>query len=623
MPTDMKYRTGIDIGSTTAKIAIVDSSQNLIFSDYERHNLKITETIIELLEKARQQLGDICLSIVITGSAGMGLSERAGIPFIQEIIASIEVIKAQFPEIRTLVDIGGEDSKMIFFPPGKQPDIRMNGYCAGGTGAFIDQMSQLLNVSLSELNQLAEKHTNIYPIASRCGVFAKTDIQNLLARKIAKEDIAASVFHAVSIQTINTLARGCEISPKILFSGGPFTFLPQLSKIFKACLKLEDNDVVATEHPELISALGATIDLSVERMEISISSLIELISSPSETISCNSERLDSLFTTSIEMENWVSEKNKIRVNRTPIAEYQGENCFIGIDSGSTTTKICVIGSARELLFSYYIHNNGNPIETVKQGLEAFNEELNHSGRKLGAARTAVTGYGEDLIKAAFGIDTGIVETIAHCKAAQYFNANASFVMDIGGQDMKAIFIDNGIVNRIELNESCSSGCGSFIETFGNSLGHKVSDFAALACTAQSPCDLGTRCTVFMNSKVKQSLRENATTQDIAAGLAYSVIKNALYKVLKLKDVSELGDHIVAQGGTFKNHSVLRALENLTGKNVVCSDIPEQMGAFGAALIALEEFEKSCRKKTACQGDHIKTAQTKSHDSSHRKSVPCS
>ncbi len=586
---ETKYNTGIDIGSTTAKIAIVDSGQNIVFSDYQRHNLKITDAIIDLLNKAKEQSGNLNLAITITGSAGMGLSERVGIPFIQEIIASIEVVKTQFPDVKALVDIGGEDSKMIFFAQGKQPDIRMNGHCAGGTGAFIDQMSQLLNVSLTELNQLAEKHTNIYPIASRCGVFAKTDIQNLLARKIPKEDIAASVFHAVSIQTINTLARGTNISPKILFSGGPFTFLPELGKIFKTNLRLKDDDVIMTKHPELISAIGATLDPSVNRLDISISDLIDLISSRSEVINLKSDRLDALFSDKTEMDDWISDKNKVRVKRTPIEKYDGENCFIGIDSGSTTTKICVIGSKKELLFSYYVHNNGNPIETVKDGLESFRNELRHADKDLKAARTAVTGYGEDLIKAAFGIDDGIVETLAHCKAAQYFNKNATFVMDIGGQDMKAIFIDNGIVNRIELNESCSSGCGSFIETFGNSLGYKVADFASLACTAESPCDLGTRCTVFMNSKVKQSLRENATTEDIAAGLSYSVIKNALYKVLKLKDASELGEHIVVQGGTFKNLSVLKALEDLTGKKVTCSDIPEQMGAFGAALIAFESF----------------------------------
>ncbi len=587
--TATRYKTGIDIGSTTAKIAIVDSSQNIVFSDYQRHNLKITHTIIHLLNKAKEQSGNLYSGISITGSAGMGLSERVGIPFIQEIIASIEVVRTQFPEVKALVDIGGEDSKMIFFAQGKQPDIRMNGHCAGGTGAFIDQMSQLLNVSLAELNQLAEKHTNIYPIASRCGVFAKTDIQNLLARKIPKEDIAASIFHAVSIQTINTLARGTNIVPKLLFSGGPFTFLPELGKIFKANLKLTDDDVIMTKHPELISAIGATLEPSVKRLEISILDLIDLISRRSEFINLKSDRLVPLFSDQTLMDLWIHDKKKVKVKRTPIEEYEGENCFIGIDSGSTTTKICVIGSDKELLFSYYVHNNGNPIETVKDGLESFRNELQRTDKKLKASRTAVTGYGEDLIKAAFGIDDGIVETLAHCKAAQHFNENVTFVIDIGGQDMKAIFIDDGIVNRIELNESCSSGCGSFIETFGNSLGYKVADFASLACRAESPCDLGTRCTVFMNSKVKQSLRENATTEDIAAGLSYSVIKNALYKVLKLKDASELGEHIVVQGGTFKNISVLKALEELTGQKVTCSDIPEQMGAFGAALIAFEEF----------------------------------
>jgi len=587
-----KYTAGIDIGSTTAKIAMVDESARIIYSEYKRHNAKIYQTVDSLLENAGKTSGNCEISLLITGSAGIGVAEKTSIPFIQEIIASTEVIKKQHPSVKILIDIGGEDSKMIFFHPNKVPDIRMNGSCAGGTGAFIDQMANLLNVSLPELNELAKDYKHIYPIASRCGVFAKTDIQNLVSRKIPKQDIAASIFHAVAIQTINTLARGIDITPKIMFAGGPFTFLSELSKFFLNNLKVNQSDIITPTNPELLPALGAAIIENEVRFDTTLEELREKLNADDKNTIKAKHRLPPLFNSKKEFDEWDSERINTRVKQISLDDYKGTTCCIGIDSGSTTTKIVAIGSNKELLFKYYHNNNGNAIDSVIKELREFNTELKRHNKSIRIVKTAVTGYGEDLIKAAFGIDIGMVETIAHYTAAKHFNDKVTFILDIGGQDMKSIFINNGIINRIELNESCSSGCGSFIETFSNALGHKISDFAQMACESNTPCDLGTRCTVFMNSKVKQSLRENAYTEDIAAGLSYSVIKNALYKVLKLKDISELGEHIVVQGGAFKNPSIHRALELMTERKVICSDIPEQMGAYGAAIIAHDEYIKN-------------------------------
>jgi len=580
------FSVGIDIGSTTAKLAILDEKSSLVFSRYTRHNAKIHETIIDLLKEARNNLGNPDLNIRITGSAGIGVSEKAGIPFVQEVVAASEVIRRLYPKVKTLIDIGGEDSKMIFFYDTKAPDIRMNGSCAGGTGAFIDQMATLLNVPVSDFNDLASGFTNIYAIASRCGVFAKTDVQNLLSRKINKSDIAASVYHAVAIQTINTLARGFEIVPSVMLSGGPFTFMPELRNTFIRDLKLKNEDVIIPNHSELLSAIGAAL---VERnsLNISFNELIDKIeNSVSQVFSIN--RLNPLFESTNELDKWDKERIAFKVPRARIDASISTDCYLGIDSGSTTTKICLINKNKELLYNFYANSKGNPIETVLRGLNEIKEMFGKFGLAPKVKRSAVIGYGEDLIKAAFNIDDGIVETIAHYNAARYFDKDVSFIMDIGGQDMKAIFVENELVNRIELNESCSAGCGSFIETFGNSLGYSVADFAQLACNAQAPSNLGTRCTVFMNSKVKQSLRENATVADIAAGLSISVIKNALYKVLKITDVNVLGDHIVVQGGAFRNPSIQRALELHVGKKVICSDMPEQMGAYGAAIYALEK-----------------------------------
>ncbi len=586
------FKIGIDVGSTTAKLVIINENNELVGSEYIRHNTKIYQTVFSILKKFDSTLNNAKLSVVVTGSAGMGIAERTKLTFIQEVVASTEVIKNFYPEVRTLIDVGGEDSKMIFFPPNKLPDIRMNGSCAGGTGAFIDQMATLLNVQPLEMNSLAQNHTHIYPIASRCGVFAKTDVQNLISRKVPKEDIAASVFHAVAIQCINALARGFDVTPKIMFVGGPFTFLPFLVDIFLKDLGISRNEIISYPYPEFLPAMGAATDNSVQRNELTFEELCERLSFAQDENVEVSNRLNPLFENSQEFENWTNQRfgDKI-IQNVALENYKGEKCFLGIDSGSTTTKIVIFGENQELLFRFYRNNKGKSIETVNEGLSEFKNLLEKSGKKLQIARTGVTGYGEDLIRAAFGVDMGMVETIAHFTAAHYFNPKVSFILDIGGQDMKAIFVNNGMISRIELNESCSSGCGSFIETFGNSLNEEVGHFAKIACNAQAPCDLGTRCTVFMNSKVKQALRENASIEDIAAGLSFSVIKNALFKVLKLVNMDELGENIVVQGGTFRNPSIQRVLEQLTGKKIICSNIPELMGAFGAALLAQRDFEK--------------------------------
>ncbi len=614
-------KTGIDIGSTTAKIVVADCKGSIIFSEYKRHNTRIYKVLEEILTNALSKLGDFQTYVKITGSAGMGISDNTGLDFIQEVIATTEVVGNKYRSVKTLIDIGGEDSKMIFFYDDKAPDIRMNGSCAGGTGAFIDQTATLLNVSLEEFNKLASNYTKIYPIASRCGVFAKTDIQNLLSRKICKEDIAASVFHAVAIQVLNTLARANDIIPKVMFAGGPFTFMPELINTFIKDLSIKKEDVVLSETPALMPALGAALNEDNQKKSYSVNELIEIINKAGSKSVIKTNRLEPIFKSKEDFSDWKLEKSKNRVKKLALSNYKGKIAFLGIDSGSTTTKVVLVGEESELLFSYYVSNKGKPIESVRAGLEYLKTELKKYGREknIEIAYTGVTGYGEDLIKASFGIDIGIVETIAHYEAAKYFNKDVSFIMDIGGQDMKAIFIKNGYVDRIELNEACSAGCGSFIETFGNSLGHQVHEFAELACQAKAPCDLGTRCTVFMNSKVKQSLKENASVNDISAGLSISVIKNALYKVLKLKDLSVLGDNVVVQGGTFKNASVLKALEDFTKKKVICSDIPELMGAYGVARVALKEFRKN---KKINKSSFIGISNLKGIDDFKTKQITC-
>lgn len=589
---EISYRLGIDIGSTTAKIVVFDSQGNIVFNQYGKHNTYIYQALTQALGNARQSLGNINVSCAITGTAGMGVSERNGIKFVQEVIAATNVVERQFPEVRTLVDIGGEDTKMIFFNHGKSPDIRMNGNCAGGTGAFIEQMAQLLGVKIEDMNALAAKSQNHYPIASRCGVFAKTDIQNLLARKIEKADIAASIFHAVGIQTLNTLSRGYEVLPKVMFIGGPLTFMPELrGKMLKA-MHLTDQDMIIPPYSEYFPAQGAAYEAEGEPSH-SLSELIYQFQKSQNIAIEPKDRLTPLFKDEAEYKTWLSGRNIVNPQRIELKDYNGSHLYLGIDSGSTTSKVIIMGDNHEIIFSHYVNNGGNTLEKIHDAIKDFyvQNKIVLQQKSLSISASAVTGYGEDLVKAALGIDYGIVETLAHFSAAKFLNPNVDFIMDIGGQDMKAIFIQNGVINRIELNESCSAGCGSFIETFAKTLGLSTHDFAQIACSSAAPCDLGTRCTVFMNSKVKQSLRENASVGDISAGLAYSVIKNALFKVLKLKNFNELGDTIVVQGGTFRNPAVYRALEQLTGKKLTSTDTPEMMGAFGAAIHAKTKLEQ--------------------------------
>ena len=586
------HHAGLDIGSTTAKLVLVNAADQLIFSRYERHYARIMDTVSGFFSQVVSELGDCRVHLCLTGSAGMGMSQEMDLPFVQEVIATHEVVRHRHPEVRTVVDIGGEDSKMIFLSPDRPPDIRMNGSCAGGTGAFIDQLAGLLNCSPNDLNQLAQQHTGVYPIASRCGVFAKTDVQNLLSRNVPVSDIAASVFHAVAIQCLNTLSRGYDIRPRLLLCGGVFTFLPELVNAFLRTLDLSIDDLVATDEPALLPAMGAAMFSRRHETSWSVSHLLNDMARKQTCFQVRDNRLKPLFSSKNDRTTWERHRQQVKIPRTALPDYSPLKCFVGVDSGSTTTKIIALGTENQVLFSWYRNNNGNPIQAVIQGLTALRDDIQAHHPRLVIARTAVTGYGEDLIRTAFGMDIGLVETIAHFEAARHMDPEVSFVLDIGGQDMKAIFIHHGAICRIELNEACSSGCGSFIETFAGSLGYGVREFAALAMEAESPCDLGTRCTVFMNSRVKQALRENADVADISAGLSYAVVKNCLFKVLKLTDMKEMGPRIVLQGGTCKNSSIVRALEVLADVCVTHSDMPEMMGAFGAALAARQAADNA-------------------------------
>ena len=575
---------GIDIGSTTAKVVAVGEDGSVLFSRYERHNANAREVVARVLGELQAALGDMDVCARLTGSVGMGFSEKYGYPFVQEVVAATKAVQKSYPETSSMIDIGGEDAKVVFFRDGRAADLRMNGNCAGGTGAFIDQMAVLLGVSVGELDGLAARAVQVYPIASRCGVFCKTDIQNLVAKNADKADIAASILHAVAVQTVVTLAHGCEITPPVLVCGGPLTFIPSLRKAFKDYLSLADGDIILPEHGTLLPALGAALaDVDGEKPR-RLSDMAALFGKADATAKASAGTLCPIFTDEDEYRAWLGRMSRHHVETAEIGPGP-QDVLLGIDSGSTTTKLIVTDTSSRILYSYYTPNKGNPIEAVEEGLKRLLATAAERGASLNVTGSCSTGYGEDLIKAAFQLGGGIVETIAHYMAAHYLDPAVSFILDIGGQDMKAIFVDNGVIDRIEINEACSSGCGSFIETFAKTLGYTAHEFAEAACRAASPCDLGTRCTVFMNSKVKQALREGATVSDIAAGLAYSVVKNCLYKVLKLRDVSQLGDHIVVQGGTMRNDAIVRALELQTETEVTRCDIPELMGAYGCALYA--------------------------------------
>lgn len=574
---------GIDIGSTTVKIVVLNEEQKMIFSGYERHNVRIVDAVVSILGRIPLGLGND-FSVAITGSIGMGIAQNTGIPFVQEVVAASKAAGlVTGKKLSCMVDIGGEDAKVVYFNnKGEPSDLRMNGNCAAGTGSFIDQMSVLLDESIDSLSDLALTATHIYPIASRCGVFCKTDIQNLVAKNVSKADIAASVFHAVAVQTIVTLAHGFEITPPVLFCGGPLSSIPALGEAFIAYLQIDREDVMIPEEGRFLPAIGAA--LGAENT-YSLQDLKFLIRTAFRPSSKSRNAMEPIFASETEYEVWKERIGKGKVERAVLAAGPTD-VFLGVDSGSTTTKIAITDERGRLLFQYYSPNGGDPVGTAAKGLNVFEEKCREVGAEASIKGGCSTGYGEDLLKAALRLNHGIIETIAHYLAASRLDPEVSFILDIGGQDMKAIYVDNGVINRIEINEACSSGCGSFIETFAASLGMSVGDFARAACGSSHPCDLGTRCTVFMNSKVKQVLREGFGADDIAAGLALSVVRNCLYKVLKLKDKTSLGGHIVVQGGTMKNDAVVRALEKLSGAQVSRSDAPEMMGAYGCCLYAI-------------------------------------
>ncbi|NDW12534.1 hypothetical protein D0T50_06475 [Bacteroides sp. 214] len=575
-------RIGVDVGSTTLKIVVLNDFNEIIYKVYRRHKADFNTLFIEELKKIQAQLPDSEFSIAITGSAGMGIADRTDIPFIQEVVASIEVIKREYPNTHTMIDLGGEDAKMVFFEDGKQPDIRMNGSCAGGTGAFIDQMADLMNLSVEDLGKQALQFEKLYPVASRCGVFAKTDVQNLISRNTPVPDISMSILHTVAVQSITTLARGCDIKPKVLCIGGPLTFIPALRNSFAKLLDIDNSDMILPSNSEYFPAWGAALHKGEGGILSNLNLLIDKLAIKGNE---RKEVLPPLFKNEKEYREWKSSRTIKQLNKVELGTKKNIECFLGIDSGSTTTKILITDADENIVYTFYASNQGNPLKTVHEGLTRFYKEAAEKGVTFRFIASAATGYGENLIKSAFNLDYGIVETMAHLSGAQYVDPDVSFVLDIGGQDMKSIFTRNGVISNIELNEACSSGCGSFLQNFAATMNMELSEFAQAARQAQYPSDLGSRCTVFMNSKVKQSLRENASLGDISAGLAYSVVKNCLFKVLKISNLNLLGEHIVVQGGTFRNDAVYRALELLSGKSVSSTDHPELMGALGAILYA--------------------------------------
>ena len=577
------YTLGIDIGSTTVKIAILDENDKLLFADYERHFANIQETLADLLEKAEKQLGEMTLCPVITGSGGLTLANHLEIPFVQEVIAVSTSLQKMAPQTDVAIELGGEDAKIIYFEGGNI-EQRMNGICAGGTGSFIDQMASLLQTDAPGLNEYAKNYKALYPIAARCGVFAKTDIQPLINEGATKEDLSASIFQAVVNQTISGLACGKPIRGHVAFLGGPLHFLSELKKAFIRTLKLDDEHTIVPENSHLFAAIGSALNAK-EDVTVSLTELKDRLRH-SIKMDFEVERMEPLFATEEDYEEFNKRQSSYKVATGDLASYKG-NCYLGIDAGSTTTKTALVGEDGSLLYSFYSNNNGSPLKTAIRSIQEIYSKLPKDAR---IAYACSTGYGEALIKAALLLDEGEVETVSHYYAAAFFDPEVDCILDIGGQDMKCIKIKNQTVDSVQLNEACSSGCGSFIETFAKSLNYSVQDFAKAALYAKHPIDLGTRCTVFMNSKVKQAQKEGAEVSDISAGLAYSVIKNALYKVIKVSDATELGKHIVVQGGTFYNDAVLRSFERIANCEAIRPDIAGIMGAFGAALIARERYE---------------------------------
>ncbi|WP_448860610.1 acyl-CoA dehydratase activase-related protein [Clostridium sp.] len=577
-------KLGIDIGSTTVKVSIIEDGGKLLFADYKRHFANIQETLADLLREGEEKLGALTVEPVITGSGGLTLSKHLGIPFVQEVVAVATSLKDYAPQTDVAIELGGEDAKIIYFTGGI--DQRMNGICAGGTGSFIDQMASLLQTDASGLNEYAKNYKAIYPIAARCGVFAKTDIQPLINEGATKEDLSASIFQAVVNQTISGLACGKPIRGNVAFLGGPLHFLPELRAAFIRTLNLGPDQIIAPDHSHLFAAIGAAMN-SDPKTTASLHDLIERLSHGIK-MDFEVKRMEPLFTDEADYEEFRTRHASHDVKKGDLATYEG-NCYLGIDAGSTTTKVALVGEDGSLLYRFYSNNNGSPLATAIRAMQEIHDQL---PEKAQIAYSCSTGYGEALLKSALMLDEGEVETISHYYAAAAFEPDVDCILDIGGQDMKCIKIKDGTVDSVQLNEACSSGCGSFIETFAKSLNYSVQDFAREALFAKNPTDLGTRCTVFMNSNVKQAQKEGASVADISAGLAYSVIKNALFKVIKITNASDLGKHVVVQGGTFYNDAVLRSFEKISGCEAVRPDIAGIMGAYGAALIARERYDAS-------------------------------
>ena len=574
---------GLDVGSTTVKIVVMNENKETIYKDYRRHFSDTKNTVCEVLKELNEKYPNSKFTLALTGSGAMSAAKFLDVNFIQEVVSCKRAVEKYIPHTDVVIELGGEDAKIIYFD--KSIEQRMNGTCAGGTGAFIDQMASLLHTDTAGLNELAKNHKTIYPIASRCGVFAKTDVQPLINEGAAKEDIAASIFQAVVNQTISGLACGRPIRGKVAFLGGPLTYLSELRNRFIETLKLKDDEIIIPKEAHLLVATGAALD-SLDEKPFSNEELAQKIQNLKISKDNTTSPIEPLFKDYKEYEEFRKRHSKASVQKAKLQDYKGD-CFIGIDAGSTTTKIVLIDNEGKLLYSLYGNNEGNPLQSVIKMLDSLYKILPETAK---LRFSGVTGYGEKLIQTALNVDIGEIETIAHFTAAKQFEPDVTSIVDIGGQDMKYIRLKNGAIDSIMLNEACSSGCGSFIETFAKSLNLEISEFVKQAIEAKRPVDLGSRCTVFMNSKIKQAQKEGYSVGDISSGLSYSVIKNALQKVMKIRDFNTLGDKIVVQGGTFYNDAVLRAFEKIVGKNVIRPDIAGLMGAYGMALLAKEQYE---------------------------------
>ena len=603
----MSLNIGIDIGSTTVKVVVMEGKE-ILFKRYERHFSQVRQKTGELLRAARETVGDRPFRVALSGSAGFGLSKAAGIEFIQEVYATSKAVPFFDPDIDVIIELGGEDAKILFLTGGVEE--RMNGTCAGGTGAFIDQMASLLDVTPGELDTLSAGHEKLYPIASRCGVFAKSDIQPLLNQGARKEDLAASIFQAVVDQTITGLAQGRELKGKIAFLGGPLFFFKGLQERFVETLRLTPENALFPELGQFSVAIGTAFYAEEACDETTMDDLLDRIDKATGGVT-STNYLKPLFANEEDYKAFAERHAKATVEERDIESYSG-NAYLGIDCGSTTTKVVLISEDDKILYKYYSSNHGNPVTIIRQQLITIRRLC---GGRIRLCSGVVTGYGEDLIRNAFRVDDGIVETMAHFRAARHFEPDVDFILDIGGQDIKCFKVRNNSIDSIMLNEACSSGCGSFIETFAKSMGYEIADFAERGLFSQYPVDLGSRCTVFMNSSVKQAQKDGASVADISAGLSLSVVKNAIYKVIRAHSPDELGKHIVVQGGTFLNDAVLRSFEREIGRDVIRPNIAGLMGAFGAALygkakrqkestiLSLEELENFTHtaKSVTCKG----------------------